>query len=472
VPLSGTENTAIDTAAAGMAAGGAATFGIGTVFAALLEGVKKLAQATEQYTLHFGSVDRARTVLAITRLVPTAFLLGQVAHVLPPNDAALHYNALRAAAGEWPIPPGVDALNIDLYKVCGDSALGPLVCNTDPRDPMSTADFWGGVLGISRDGTVVTLDQSADYVRAHPLASPALTPDTARATLAYLRAGAKNGTLAQFMGGDAAGGIAVASYVGGGVLPRAVAEARRIAGESGPDPTLAAAVGGSVTTYAPGALPDGVAVRGSGNTVYVARDGILHGVPTPAALRALGLDARVEVIPDAAISALPVGEPVHRAGARWAVPEDLTWWWIGGLVVAGAFVGGAAWIARRRVARANALSAAPGEAAYQRVLREGLVDGELGAAGRADPAYRRAFRRARLYGILPTDLAASGRYFGEEVLPVRVDVHPDARLRLASGQPQYAAAKAAGARAILADVRLVDDFGDVVDAFRGPVGLV
>jgi hypothetical protein len=117
----------------------------------------------------------------------------------------------------------------------------------------------------------------------------------------------------------------------------------------------------------------------------------------------------------------------------------------------------------------------PGRAAFFRVLTQGIRDGELQylrTGMRSMLYFHKAFNDAKLLGISPTELAVSGRYFGEEILPIRIEVYDDGKVHLADGRHRYMAAQQACAHAILADVVLYDREGDVVMERRAAVTLL
>jgi hypothetical protein len=116
-----------------------------------------------------------------------------------------------------------------------------------------------------------------------------------------------------------------------------------------------------------------------------------------------------------------------------------------------------------------------GQAAFERVVLQGVRDHELQVARRdmrGVPPYRKAFATAKLLEISPTELAVSGRFFGDEVSPIQIEIAEDGKMWLKSGWPAYSAAKDAGARAILADVVLHDRDGDVSMERRAAVNLL
>jgi len=177
-------------------------------------------------------------------------------------------------------------------------------------------------------------------------------------------------------------------------------------------------------------------------------------------------------------------DTVNAAGVP--IPFDYTWFFVAGVGVVALGVGAMVVMASRlatspaldllkSTARAPKSFDSPGVALFYRVLTEGVRDGELQhlRSGMTNMLYfHKTFNDARLLGISPTELAVSGRYFGEEVLPIRIEIQADGSMRLPDGRRRYAAAKEAGAGAILADVVLYDNEGDVLMERRSPVSLL
>ena len=112
------------------------------------------------------------------------------------------------------------------------------------------------------------------------------------------------------------------------------------------------------------------------------------------------------------------------------------------------------------------LSVGLGIQAFDKVMSEGVKDSELGYdqknihSGMAP--FHKTFSDAKVLGISPTELAVSGRYFGAEVLPIKIRISYDGVIRLLDGRHRLLAAKMAGASHILADVSLTDRDGEIV----------
>lgn len=212
---------------------------------------------------------------------------------------------------------------------------------------------------------------------------------------------------------------------------------RRLAGESGPDPVLDPVLGdtspaSSTARSAGGSAAGGPGLKRAagplsiGDWVFVAGIGAM----------AVGISAAVIAwkTRDAGINLLDVAPPVRRL-------EE------------------------------------PGAADFHDVIVNGLHDGKLkyrrgGMRSVASLYFHKAFNDARVLGISPTELAVSGRYFGEEVLPIRIEVHPDGSRHLVDGRHRYMAAKDSGASSILAEVVLRDLTGGVVAERLVPVQLL
>lgn len=274
-------------------------------------------------------------------------------------------------------------------------------------------------------------------------------------------------------------------------LAQNVAILRGMAGESGPDPALEAAIGGGSVTPP---NSDGALLQAPGDpAIYVVQGGQRHWIPSPTVLAAMGLSgSSVLSVPPSFLQGIPLGASVTASGTipspavsspAPAPATDWGWWGVAAVAAAAAAVGGAMVWRTRAHQRLNGLGTSgapeqllsPGDAAFQRVVQEGVSDGEL-LYSRRDLRglghFNKTFSDARLLSISPTELALSGRYFGEDVLPVRIEVYPTGDMRLSDGRLCYTAAKMAGARAILADVVQLDGQGDEVRAWRAAVTLL
>jgi hypothetical protein len=96
-----------------------------------------------------------------------------------------------------------------------------------------------------------------------------------------------------------------------------------------------------------------------------------------------------------------------------------------------------------------------------RALKQGIYDHEFIAPLDAKPPTAQDFKpfvSALTLGLGPTELASSGRYqLNERVTALPVDVEIDGQFRVADKYALYQAAKESGARAMLMDLRLVED---------------
>lgn len=144
-------------------------------------------------------------------------------------------------------------------------------------------------------------------------------------------------------------------------------------------------------------------------------------------------------------------------------------WWPVAAVTSVAMVIGVALVRESQkqapvLAKLKTRQSDPGLAALDHVLHEGVRDDELDymrSGMRPLLYFRKAFSDAKILGISPTELATSGRYFGQEALPIRINIMPDGKIHLSDGRHRYTAAKEAGAKAILARVMLYDADGDI-----------
>lgn len=172
--------------------------------------------------------------------------------------------------------------------------------------------------------------------------------------------------------------------------------------------------------------------------------------------------------------------PAHP-DAIHVLNADSGWVYLGVVSLASVVAAGALVLRERgrSKARLALLSSRPnavGHEAFERVLKQGITDGELEQSTTPLGSmlyFHKAFSDARQYGFSPTQIASKGKYFEtREPLPIRVLVQPDGRLRLDDGRRRYMAAKAAGARSILADVVLLGPEGAVVEQKRAAVKLI
>lgn len=175
--------------------------------------------------------------------------------------------------------------------------------------------------------------------------------------------------------------------------------------------------------------------------------------------------------------------PLKTAGGPLTMGD---WLFLAGIGVVSVGVGAAVVAWKLKEAGVNALAPAskprprifesPGQQAFRDLVFNGIRDGDLqfrrGGSASTSLYCHKAFNDARVLGISPTELAVSGRYFGEIVMPIRIAVHADGTIHLVDGRQRYAAAKDAGATSILAEVVLYDLAGDVVAERLVPVQLL
>jgi hypothetical protein len=267
---------------------------------------------------------------------------------------------------------------------------------------------------ITDDGHLLQMQIESDFV---PTA--VATPAQAKSVLTVLRAVLAKSNIGAWSEFDKNG------------VRNDLRTVRALAGETGPDPVLGPLVGGDVSV-------------------------------TPAAKA-----AAAKVAPNA---------PWLAASSSDAM------WWGAGIAILLLAVGGL-YVVKRRSARINALGTSsvpksletPGDVSFREVLFDGVMDGELTyprSGMRSMLYFDKAFGDARLLGISPTELAVSGRYFGEEPLPIRIEIHADGSKHLKDGRHRYTAAKQAGASSILADVVLFDMVGDTIAERLKPIRLV
>jgi hypothetical protein len=153
------------------------------------------------------------------------------------------------------------------------------------------------------------------------------------------------------------------------------------------------------------------------------------------------------------------------------------WLRLGAVAVGAAVVGGVLVAQSRRAGAPRLVHGDLASRALFEVLTRGVLDGDLRRNARPGGpellALKKSFSDAKLLGISPTDLASSGRYFGAEVEPLRIDVHADGTLHLHDADVnRYEAAKFSGAFAALADVVQRDFAGEPVAERRAVVRLL
>jgi hypothetical protein len=441
------------TAINAMALGLSAT-GIGAIFGGLLKLTSELAPKGH-WTLSAANASQSDMALALALArLSSGSTLGQIgmANVVAPEDTkrpAIVYNYLRLRAGELPSPPGADTSTLDLLHPC-DGPFGTVVCTPDPADPLSGANFWSNVYF-----------GDASQVKPEQVWSVGLsTPGLAKRTLIALRAAVANGTLkpeidrlVQTPHGP--GSWQLPPYE---VLRAQVGYARAMAGETEDDADLARFFGGPVT-------PVPHAFRGTVNpdgTVTVSP----QDLPQPAPARA----TRVPPSASPSVGWLPVGVVL----AASAAVVGFVWKTTGRLRGAG----------RVNVSRALPRAPAPvwtSDAIYARILAQGIRDDELTFSRyNVGPSlkYLKAISDAYFrHGISPTDVASSGLYLpGQDPFPIRIEVSDGVAYlkdadRLREGAQVYLAARAKGARAILATVAKVMD-GEVQDERTAVVRLL
>lgn len=164
------------------------------------------------------------------------------------------------------------------------------------------------------------------------------------------------------------------------------------------------------------------------------------------------------------------------------LPDIWSEWWATAVLGVTAVALGAAFLYdARRPLKAEFNNVKSGDEAgmttFKKFITEGVLDSELrferGGMRERDMLYfHKTFNDARTLGINSTFLASSGRYFGRDAVPVRIEVMPDGSARLIDGRKCYTAAKMACAGAILADVKLYDMDGAVVAENRLAVKLL